>query len=266
VNNCRATSPGSSFHFNVDPFDRKITFESQSSVVKTRKEKHRGLNAHIGITPRQGCVTEKTRMKEPIKNQSRNRKKRAAQRRGHRRNRPTTAIVVGIVVLALVGVAAYGIYHTIATQAEASKAIDGLQSFTGLDRSHTLAPVVYPQTPPVGGAHNPVWLNCGVYTSPVPNEKAVHSLEHGAVWITYQPDLPAAEVQKLQDITRQSGYRLLSPYPDLPSPIVVSAWGYQLKLEQADDPRLMRFILKYEQNPLGPEPGASCTGGDGQPG
>ena len=144
--------------------------------------------------------------------------------------------------------------------------IEGAQSFPNLERGHTTQPVSYDQNPPVGGTHNPAWQNCGVYTQPVVNENAVHSLEHGAVWITYQPDLPEAGVQKLQTLARQSGYRLLSPHPDLPAPIVLSAWGYQLQLEQADDPRVIDFIQKYELNPQGPEPGAPCTGGVGQPG
>ena len=126
--------------------------------------------------------------------------------------------------------------------------------------------VSYDQTPPVGGSHSPVWQNCGVYSEPIANENGVHSLEHGAVWITYQPDLLDSEVQALQTLTRQSSFRLLSPYPDLPSPIVISAWGYQLHIEQADDPRLRFFIERYEQSPQGPEPGAPCTGGIGQPG
>ncbi len=143
--------------------------------------------------------------------------------------------------------------------------IEGVQSFTNLDRSHTSEPVNYAQNPPVGGPHDSVWQNCGVYTSPIEDEHAVHSLEHGVVWITYQPDLPVDELEQLQALTRQSGFRLLSPYPDLPSPIVASAWGYQLKLNRADDPRLAEFIQAYEQNPRGPEPGAPCTGGTGQP-
>jgi hypothetical protein len=44
--------------------------------------------------------------------------------------------------------------------------------------------------PPAGGPHNPSWQNCGFYDELVRDENAVHSLEHGAVWITYQPDLP----------------------------------------------------------------------------
>jgi len=94
----------------------------------------------------------------------------------------------------------------------------------------------------------------------------VHSLEHGTIWITYQPDLPTEQVAKLQTLTRQSGYRLLSPYPGLPSPIVATAWGYQLKVDQTDDARLISFLQSDEQNPQSPEPTATCSGGIGEPG
>lgn len=140
--------------------------------------------------------------------------------------------------------------------------IEGVQTFPGLTASHTTTTVTYPQTPPVGGPHNPVWQQCGVYTEPIANEHAVHSLEHGAVWITYQPGLPPEQVATLQDITRRGTHRLLSPYPGIDSPIVLSAWGVQLRVDSPDDPRLMDFILKYEQGPQTPERGATCSGGE----
>ncbi len=175
-------------------------------------------------------------------------------------------LMLGGVLLALVAVVIlYAVWQTMAAQNEKSQPITGVETFTP-ERGHQEGKLTYAQTPPVGGVHNPVWQNCGVYTTPVANENAVHSLEHGAIWITYRPDLSAAEVRQLQDLTRQSGYRLLSPYPGLPSSVVASAWGYQLKIERANDPRLPRFIQRYEQNPQGPEPGAPCSGGVGGPG
>jgi Protein of unknown function (DUF3105) len=125
--------------------------------------------------------------------------------------------------------------------------------------------VDYAQTPPVGGEHNPVWQNCGFYDEPVANENAVHSLEHGAVWITYSPDLPQDQVDVLRDLAHSQTYVLVSPYPDLPSNVVASAWGKQLSLQSADDPDLERFVRAYRQGPQTPEPGAVCTGGIGQP-
>src|SRR4051794_39253888 len=116
-------------------------------------------------------------------------------------------------------------------------------------------------------SHNAQWLNCGIYDQPVPNENAVHDLEHGAVWITYRPDLAAADIAKLKSIVQQKtkGYIDLSPYPGLPAKVVASAWGKQIKLKGANDSNLTKFIDKYQLGPQAPERGSSCTGGVGQP-
>jgi hypothetical protein len=188
-------------------------------------------------------------------------KKKSVRKPRKRQGNPR--IVPIIVIVGVLAVAAFIIY-TIA-QSPQTVPLTGLEQFTVV-QGHQEGTLTYEQIPPAGGIHSGTWMNCGVYEEPIPNEKAVHSMEHGAVWITYQPDLAAAEVEKLQTLTRTTGYRLLSPYPGLPSPIVVSAWGYQLKLENADDPRLLSFIIAYQQNPRGPEPGAPCTGGEGSPG
>lgn len=194
---------------------------------------------------------------------SKNKARRYPSRRSRAR-RSNTGLYLGIAAVA--GVLALVIFLVNNNRSGGAVGpIAGVQTFANLDRSHTSEPVTYAMDPPAGGPHRPAWQNCGVYTSPVPNENAVHSLEHGVIWITYQPELAAGELASLQTLTRQSSYRLLSPYPGLDSPIVVSAWGYQLKLDRADDPRLLDFIAKYEQNPFGPEPGASCAGGIGTP-
>src|SRR5215217_8413539 len=114
--------------------------------------------------------------------------------------------------------------------------------------------------PPVGGDHNPIWQNAGFYEGPVQNEKAVHTMEHGAVWITYEPDLPQDQKDELRRIVKAQDCLLASPYPDLPTPVVASAWGKQLWLQSVDDPGLREFIQTYRKGPQTPEPGASCTG------
>jgi predicted small secreted protein len=138
------------------------------------------------------------------------------------------------------------------------------RSYSNLSRNHTKEPVDYPQSPPVGGPHSPIWQNCGFYSKPVRNENAVHSMEHGAVWITYSPDLPKDQVEKIKSLTQKS-YVLASPYPGLPAPVVASAWGKQLRLNSTNDPRLEQFVSTYSQGPQNPEPGAPCTGGMGSP-
>jgi hypothetical protein len=120
--------------------------------------------------------------------------------------------------------------------------------------------IQYTENPPVGGAHNVAWQNCGIYNAPIHSEHAVHSLEHGAVWITYRPDLPADQVEMLRRVASDD-LMLLSPYPGLPAPVVASSWNHQITLEGASDPKLAAFIAKFKNNPeTTPEFGASCFG------
>jgi hypothetical protein len=170
-------------------------------------------------------------------------------------------LVVGLITWAIVS----SIISANARSAAQARTIPGVVTYANLARNHVQGTVNYPQIPPVGGNHSDVWLNCGIYDTPVTNENAVHSLEHGAVWITYRPDLSSADVTRLQNLVRGKSYVILSPYPGLPSPVVASAWGVQLKVTSASDPRLGQFIAKYEQGPQTPEPGAPCSGGTGTP-
>ncbi len=151
------------------------------------------------------------------------------------------------------------------TTAPASTALANVKSFSGLTQNHTKDPVRYPQTPPVGGDHNPRWQNCGFYGQPIVTEKGVHSMEHGAVWITFKPDLAPADIAKIKTLTNATAYVLASPFEGLPAPVVASAWGKQLVLTGVDDPGLAAFVKKYANSPDAPEPGALCSGADGIP-
>lgn len=117
----------------------------------------------------------------------------------------------------------------------------------------------------VRGDHAKVGQICGIYLGPVPNENAVHSLEHCATWITYRPDLPADQVKVLQDAVKNRPSGLLSPFLGVPAPVVASVWGVQLKLESATDPQLAAFVAKYADGGRAPEPKAGCSTGVGNP-
>lgn len=144
--------------------------------------------------------------------------------------------------------------------------IDAVETFEDIPippdfANHTEEPVDYEQSPPVGGEHHPVVQDCGFYDEPVSDEHAVHSLEHGAVWITYDPELPEDEIAILEELTDGQTHVLVSPYEDLPSPVVASAWGVQLELAGVDDPYLEAFVDFFQEGPQTPEPGAACDGG-----
>lgn len=192
------------------------------------------------------------------------REQQLAAARKQKRNRVIVWTSVIVVAALVVTGATVGIVNAVRNQPVAD--LSAVQKFENIPPAqHTDDPITYEQTPPVGGPHRAAWLNCGIYEQPVPSENAVHSLEHGAVWITYDPALPADQVDRLRNAVPTT-YMVVSPFPGLDVPVVASAWGYQLKLDSVDDPRLNAFIEEYRLGPQTPEPGAACTGAIDAPG
>ncbi|HWM15065.1 MAG TPA: DUF3105 domain-containing protein [Microbacterium sp.] len=144
-------------------------------------------------------------------------------------------------------------------------AIAGVETFEN-SSTHVDGEVDYGQTPPAGGDHNAVWLNCGIYSEPVPNVNAVHSLEHGAVWVTYDPATVSDDEVSTLRAQLPSSYVILSPYEGMDSPITLSAWNAQLKIDSADDARIPEFLTAFWRNQNAPEPNASCSGALDGPG
>jgi hypothetical protein len=186
------------------------------------------------------------------------------------RERRTRVLMIGITTAILAGLVGGGWYLIdTAREKEAAEAaakaapVDGVKSWSKLTQNHVTEPVEYKMSPPVGGDHHQVWVNCDkqVYTKAVPNENAVHGLEHGAVWITYNDKAAEADVKALTELVKKTTYSFMSPYEDQSSPIVLSAWEHQLKVDEASDPRVRKFLNKYVQGEQTPEPGAACSGG-----
>lgn len=122
--------------------------------------------------------------------------------------------------------------------------------------------VAYTQSPPFGGTHDGYWAACSgvVYDKAVRTENLVHSLEHGAVWIAYNPDqINGAALDTLKSKVDGQPYTVMSPYPGLDQPIALQSWGHQLKLASADDERIDQFVRSLRLNQFTyPEVGASC--------
>ncbi|MET9565657.1 MULTISPECIES: DUF3105 domain-containing protein [Streptomyces] len=141
---------------------------------------------------------------------------------------------------------------------------DGVKKWsTKLTQNHVTKDVDYPMEPPVGGDHNQVWMNCNgdVYEDAIKNENAVHSLEHGAVWVTYNSKASDADVKALAEKVKKTPYSLMSPVEDQKDPIMLSAWGHQRTVKGASDPDVGTFFETYVQGKQTPEPGAACTNG-----
>jgi hypothetical protein len=199
-------------------------------------------------------------------NSSATRQQRRASRQHPKKvNRSGFWFAAGLVLIVAAGVVAIALNRPTERAAPPSPP-PGVEQANNLSREHVEGPLNYPgKNPPMGGAHSPQWQNCGFYDTPINNPNAVHSLEHGAVWITYRPELPADQVEVLRQLARRQTFILVSPYPELSSPVVATAWGHQLKMDSVGDPRLGGFIRTYRVGRTTPEPGAPCTGGVGQP-
>lgn len=176
-------------------------------------------------------------------------------------------VVVGLIAVGIIGWAAFGVSQTdTRTWPERAADIEGIINYREanpemLAAQHVGGPLTYEVSPPVGGDHNDYWQNCNglVYDAPLANEHAVHSLEHGAVWVTHAPDLPADQVATLASRVRGVDYTLMSPLEGLDAPISLQAWGYQLKVDNAGDERIDEFIRVLRVN-ASMEPGATCGG------
>ncbi|MCX4582611.1 DUF3105 domain-containing protein [Streptomyces sp. NBC_01481] len=198
-------------------------------------------------------------------------KMRRAEQARERRSRIITIAVSGVVVAGLVGFGVYVLNKESDKKdqkvAEAKAPVTGEKSWDAkkLGRTHVTKAVTYPMKPPVGGDHNQVWMNCNgdVYKEPIPDMNAVHSLEHGAVWVTYNDKASAGDVSKLSEKVKKTPYTLMSPFKGQAGPIMLSAWGKQVTVDSASDPRVSQFFTKYVQGPQTPEPGAACTNGLG---
>ncbi len=138
-----------------------------------------------------------------------------AKNEDHRRRN----LLIGAAIVLGLGALGFLLYLSI----QEPEGISGLQRFAGLERAHDeQADYSGQELPPVGGAHSGIWQNCGIYEEPIDAKNAVHSMEHGAVWVTYRPELETNDVESLQDTVRGETYVLLSPYPQLKGPIVLT--------------------------------------------
>lgn len=197
---------------------------------------------------------------------------RAQEAQRERRQKLLIYGVAGLVVVLIAALVAVQMYRAGEQEDQLAEDIEGLEVYDITDREHVTGTVDYEHTPPAGGDHatSPEWLNCGIYDTAVPNENAVHSLEHGAVWITYQPDLPEDQVETLRDVVRdldssERNYVILSPFEGIPSPVVASAWNHQVFMDDASDIRLEQFLHQYVRGEQTLEPGAACSQGVGSP-
>jgi len=184
----------------------------------------------------------------------------ATEQNGSRVNWTKLAIQGAVVAV----VAAFIYFIASGVGSELSGVPDGVQAVAVNAPEHVEGEIDY-DGHPAGGEHNAQWLNCGFYSAPVAEENAVHSLEHGAVWITYPLGADPGVVDRLAGYAGRSKV-LVSPVDGQAVPIIVTSWGNQMEVEEPDDARIAQYIVEFAGAASAPEPGGACTGGVGVPG
>jgi hypothetical protein len=140
----------------------------------------------------------------------------------------------------------------------------GIEVYPATTNASVEGPIEYERHPPTNGDHAPIWQNCGFYEKPIEDRHAVHSLDHGVVWITYRPNLPEQQIEVLRSYGNEN-YVIVSPYPGQDAPVTATSWRVQLELNGANDPRLKHFVNEFRISELAPLSGNRCTLGVGNP-
>jgi Protein of unknown function (DUF3105) len=177
------------------------------------------------------------------------------------------AVAVALFAVAVLVYAVLKVKASNAYKADSPSDIAGLKTFDyAAGQAHVTANQSYKESPPVGGPHDPYWADCTgtVYTVDIRHENAVHGLEHGGVWITYNPDkVSQADIAALTKLVQGQNGRMLSPYAGQDTAVSIQSWDHQLKVGSATDPRLKEFADFFALNPsYYPEIGASCQNPD----
>jgi len=174
---------------------------------------------------------------------------------------------VGLVVL-LVGIVLFD-------QPEIRGVPEGTQTILVTENQHVNGTIYAANEVPAGGNMDAAWQNCGFYPGQIRAENIMHSMEHGAVWVAFDPELSDDDISSLRRFVSRSEKVLrrfvsrsekvvVSPVADIGAPVIVSAWGFQLDIDDLEDSRLDQFVNEFSGASSAPEPGGRCSGGIGQ--
>jgi hypothetical protein len=97
--------------------------------------------------------------------------------------------------------------------------------------------------PPTSGPHVSGALPTGALDQAIPGAVQVAILEQGHVVVQYR-DIPDADVSQVRDLA--SDQVVVAPNPDLPKPVIATAWTYKLSCSALDLPAVQKFIRAHE--------------------
>lgn len=113
--------------------------------------------------------------------------------------------------------------------------------------------IQYNSNPPTSGSHYAQPQPGGIYDKSVPDGNLLHSLEHGAVILSYKTDLPKDQIESLKQAYNLASVskKIMVPRDNLDVPVALTSWGRLLKLQSIDEAKIKEFLETNEDR--GPE-------------
>jgi Protein of unknown function (DUF3105) len=215
------------------------------------------------------------------------RRQRVELQRQMAKTRRNRRIAMGVVVALIAGVGAYALtrpqearadpQELLATADQGREAAGcGAEEDVGSyqpksqDRSHIVAQVPlssYASVPPASGPHNAIPYGAGVYSTPPPIDRVIHSLEHGAAVVWYSPAVSGPELERIRSFYEEAdvgGRVIVAPYdyPDqgaagsLPggTQMALVAWHKVQKCANVNLAAAFGFTSSYAAPPFGDRP------------
>lgn len=177
-----------------------------------------------------------------------------------RSSRLVGKLIWGAVVVVILGGAVLLAVDLTAPDAPPPPELETVETFDDLGTQHLVvgeATPNYNSNPPTSGPHADTPAACGVYRQPVPDVNSLHSMEHGAIVVHYDPELSQEQVIDLEEIGRDVGGEIIvTPRPDNPSAVVLTAWTKLLALDEVDGDVIAAFESEFGNR--SPEAGAQC--------
>ncbi len=117
--------------------------------------------------------------------------------------------------------------------------------------------------PPTSGDHVSSPLPWQVYEQEIPDTSVIHNMEHGGVYVSYRPDLPVEQINKIKALFFKPfanqkfspNKAIMAPRALNDSPIIMSSWTRSMKLDSFDEQKMIDYYLRNVSK--SPEPGAS---------
>ena len=193
------------------------------------------------------------------------RRQRVELQRKMAKSRRNRRVAIGVVLVLIAGVAAFALTRPQEAQATPE---DLLASADQARETAGCGPVEdVGSVPPASGPHNAIPYGAGVYTTPPPIDRVIHSLEHGAAIVWYAPDVSGQELDRIRSFYegQNVGSRVIvAPYdyPDQGAPgtlpagtqMALVAWHNVQKCAKVNLAAAFGFTSSYTAPPFGQRP------------